>query len=99
MNFPACAACQLVPQAATLIFLAALNSASDRIAPFAGIIDFDGDPRQALDHELPRLRRVPTGSAGGNVDFLSGFKFGFRSDSAIRWHNRLRRGPAPGARS
>ena len=40
------------------------------IPPLAGVIHFDWNSRQALDHELASLGGVPTGSAGGNVDFL-----------------------------
>src|SRR5581483_3942537 len=47
------------------------------VAPLAGIIDFDRDPREPLDHEFAGLRRMPTGSASGNVDLLGGTEFLF----------------------
>ena len=37
------------------------------IAEFAAVIDFDGNPRQPLDHELAGQRRVPTGAAGDDA--------------------------------
>ena len=40
------------------------------IAEFAAVIHFDRNPGQLLDHELARQRRVPTGSAGDDLDFL-----------------------------
>src|ERR1700685_269088 len=52
--------------------------ADDRIAvaPLAGVIHFDRDARQALDHELARHRRMPTGSASLDVDLLRRFELG-----------------------
>ena len=40
------------------------------IAELAGVIDFDRNARQALDHELAGQRGVPAGAAGDDVDLL-----------------------------
>ena len=46
--------------------------AEDRIAiaPFAGVVDFDGNAGQIFDHELSGESGMPTGAAGGNIDLL-----------------------------
>ena len=62
------------------------NHESDRVgrddwiavSPLACVIHFDGDPRQALNHELASLGRMPTGAASRDVDLLRGLEFGFR---------------------
>ena len=46
------------------------------ITPFAGVVDFNRNSRQALDHELAGLGGVPAGSASCDVDFLRGLEFG-----------------------
>ena len=48
------------------------------IAPFAGVIDFDRNARQTLDHEFAGLSGMPTGAAGGDVDFFSGAEIRLR---------------------
>ena len=37
------------------------------VTPLAGVIDFNRNSRQALDHELACLGGVPAGTAGGDV--------------------------------
>ena len=38
------------------------------VAELAGVVDFDGDAGEALDHELAGGGGVPAGAAGGDVD-------------------------------
>ena len=45
------------------------------IAEFAAVVHFDGNVRQALDHELAGERGVPTGAAGDDLDGLKILKF------------------------
>ena len=47
------------------------------IAPFAGVVDFDRHAGQVLDHELAGQSGMPTGAAGGDIDFLQRFELGF----------------------
>ncbi len=44
------------------------------IAVFAGVVDVDGQAGKALDHVFAREGRMPTGSAGGDVDARRGGK-------------------------
>src|SRR5215472_489800 len=48
------------------------------IAPFAGIVDFDGHTGKRLNHKLARQSGVPAGSAGDDVDLFCRAEFGFR---------------------
>jgi hypothetical protein len=47
------------------------------IAPFAGVIDLDRNAGEILDHEFAGESGVPTGAAGGDIDFLQRLEFGF----------------------
>ena len=47
------------------------------ITPFAGVVDLDRNAGQSLDHVLAGESGVPTGAAGGDVNFFQGAEFGF----------------------
>ena len=74
------------------------------IAPFAGVIDFDGNAGQAFDHELAGQSGMPTGAAGGDIDFLAALELGFvdvhfvEEDGAGVLRDAAERGVADGAR-
>ena len=59
--------------------MVSVSGGDDRIAIalLAGVIDLDRDAGQALEHELSRLRGVPTGSAGSDIDLLQRAELGF----------------------
>ncbi len=67
------------------------------IAVFAGVVDVDGQTREALDHVLAGEGGVPTGAAGGDVD-AGGARRARRRRSPFRrgrsCRSRERRGPA-----
>ena len=74
------------------------------VAPFAGVIDFDRNAGQVLDHELAGQSGVPTGAAGGDIDLLQSFELGFtdlhlvEKDGAGVLRDAAERGVADGAR-
>ncbi len=46
------------------------------IAPLAGVVDFDRNAGESLDHVLAGESSMPTGAAGGDIDFLQRFELG-----------------------
>ncbi len=58
------------------------------VAVLAGVVDFDGEAGEALDHELAGEARVPAGAAGGDGDLAGvaevfvGDLHGFEEDVA-----------------
>ncbi len=74
------------------------------ITPLAGVIHFDRNSRQTLDHELAGLRGMPTGSTSGDVDLLGRLEFRFgnlhliKKDVASILRNATQSGIAHGAR-
>src|SRR5207237_6466927 len=54
------------------------------LPPLACVIHFDGNPRQALNHELASLGGMPTGAARRDIDFFCGLEFAFRDFHLIQ---------------
>src|SRR6202035_5587264 len=42
-----------------------------------GVVDFDWNAGEVLNHELARQSGMPTGAAGGDIDFLQRLELGF----------------------
>ena len=74
------------------------------IAPLAGVIDFHGYAGEGFDHEFTGQPGMPTGAAGGDIDFLQRLEFGFadlhfvEKDFSGVLRDAAQRGIADGAR-